>query len=229
MQATLPTVCARLACLAIALSALLGGSVNAANLIVNGDFSGGNSGFASGYRFTTTNLVPDTTYAVATDPHDLHPGAFSFGDHTSGSGKMFLANGPSSPNVVVWKQTVAVFPASNYEFSAWIASWGNANGYDPSPANLRFEINGVQIGGTFVAPSADAVFSQFTAGWVSNGNTLATIAIINDNIQIYGNDFAMDNISLSPTSPVVVPETHALALLGFGLAGIGVLGRRKTW
>src|SRR5215831_13312357 len=54
------------------------------NLVVNGDFSLGNTGFTSGYVFTS-DTTPEGTYCVDTNPHNCHPGGASYGDHTSGT------------------------------------------------------------------------------------------------------------------------------------------------
>jgi hypothetical protein len=78
----------------------VGASPNTANLLVNGDFSLGNTGFTSDYIFTS-DILPAGTYCIDTDPHHCHPLAASYGDHTSGTGLMLIANGDVTPNQVV--------------------------------------------------------------------------------------------------------------------------------
>ena len=75
-------------------------SPNAANLLVNGDFSLGNMGFTSDYIFTD-DTEPEGTYCINTDPHNCHPGGASYGDHTTGTGLMLNANGAVTPNQTV--------------------------------------------------------------------------------------------------------------------------------
>jgi hypothetical protein len=48
------------------------GSEPGLELIVNGDFEAGNTAFSSNYVYTTTNLFPERTYAVVTNPNPLH-------------------------------------------------------------------------------------------------------------------------------------------------------------
>src|SRR5262245_41705434 len=96
------------------------------NLIANGDFSLGNAGFGTGYTYSPGDVGPAQSYDVVDDPahsrpHDANP--VSYGDHTTGTGLMMAVNGATAPDVVVWSQTVAVSPASDYDFSLWLSSW----------------------------------------------------------------------------------------------------------
>src|SRR5262249_9477766 len=92
------------------------------NLLLNGDFEAGNTGFTSDYTYSPGDISPEGTYNIVRNPHDSHPGGASFGDHTSGTGLMLAANGASNTNLVVWRQSVAVVPNTTYEFSGWGAS-----------------------------------------------------------------------------------------------------------
>jgi hypothetical protein len=57
------------------------------NLISNGDFEGGSSGFSTDYISSPGNLVPEGTYEVLDNPQSSHAGFAPCGDHTSGSGQ----------------------------------------------------------------------------------------------------------------------------------------------
>lgn len=167
----------------------LNAKVTGANLIVNGDFSTGNTGFSSGYNYTN-NGIPEATYWVGVNPRTWHPGFVACGDHTTGAGNMMVVNGSSSINTVVWEQTITVTPHTNYAFSTWITSVLATN-----PAQLQFSINGLNLSGMISAPSATCNWTQFYATWNSGNSTTATIAIVNQNLQTAGNDFALDDIS----------------------------------
>ena len=118
--------------------------VVAGNLIVNGDFTAGNSGFGSGYSFSAADdcMLPGV-YDVVLQPADCHPYWAPFGDH-SGDGQMMAINGADIANVEVWSETVSVVPETQYYFSTWIAS-----SHPTSPAMLDFSINGTSIGTTW--------------------------------------------------------------------------------
>jgi gliding motility-associated-like protein len=158
------------------------------NLIVNGNFSMGNVGFTSAYTYTT-NLWPEATYCVGTNPQTFHSNFSPCGDHTTGNGNMMVVNASGTPNVIVWQQTVPVVPGANYVFSCWLASV-----HASSPAQLQFFVNGVQIGPVFAATSTTCNWNMFYNTWSSGTATSAVISIRNQNISLSGNDFAIDDL-----------------------------------
>ena len=168
------------------------------NLVVNGDFSAGNTGFTSSYTYVSSGageLVPESVYAIVTDPYPAHPAAFSFGDHTTGTGNMMAINGASTP-ISVWCETIPVTPNTNYNFSAWVANWSNADVGTGVPV-LQFQINGTLIGSADAITAADGVWTNFFATWNSGVNTTASICIYDETTAADGNDFALDDISFT--------------------------------
>ena len=163
------------------------------NLVSNGDFEGGASGFDSDYTLSPGNLVPEGLYDVLDNPQDDHPGFAPCDDHTSGSGNMMVVNGAGTPNQNVWCQTISVTPNSQYVLSAWVTSVVSG-----SPAMLQFSINGVTLGGVFNAPGGTCTWQNYFQIWNSGGNSSATICIVNQNTVLGGNDFALDDIVFSP-------------------------------
>jgi hypothetical protein len=87
-----------------------------AQLVVNGDFESGLTGFSTGYNREAPQILSAQAYNLLTDPGPANPFAVSYGDHTSGSGLMMAVNGATIPNVVVWQQTVTATPNTNYDF-----------------------------------------------------------------------------------------------------------------
>jgi hypothetical protein len=97
---------------------------SATNLIINGDFEAGNTGFSTGYQYyngTDFQLI-EGRYAIGVDPYNYHQAAASYGDHTSGQGNMMIVNGISSPDVTLWQQTISVLQNTDYEFSLWLSN-----------------------------------------------------------------------------------------------------------
>jgi hypothetical protein len=157
------------------------------NLVVNGDFEMGNTGFTSAYAYSPANLVPEGVYAVTTNPGALHPGFPNCSD-MSGGGNMMSINGANTPNIQVWCQTITVDPDTEYNFSAWVS-----NIITQSPAQLQFSANGQLLGPTFSA-TGTCNWQRFDATWYSGGNNSVTICIVNQNTAQSGNDFNLDNI-----------------------------------
>jgi hypothetical protein len=177
-----------------------------ANLIVNGDFEQGNTGFSTQYTYTVNGTYPNQ-YSINTNPKNWYNGYWSFGDHTTGNGKMLLidAAGPAGGTTgqTCWGQNVAVSSNKDYIFSAWIARISSG-----VSSTVRFSINGVTIG-TVVSNSSG--WLQVTNTWNSGLNTTASIVICETTgNNSSGNDFALDDISF-------IPEPTTIAILTFGM------------
>lgn len=161
------------------------------NLVQNGNFESGNTGFTSDYTFSN-NLQPEGRYSVVANANSVHSG-FQGNDHTNPPSGLFMAvNGAGTPGVNVWCQTVPVTPNTDYAFSTWVVSLVNN-----SPALLQFSINGTQIGNVFTAPTGLNNWAQFFDTWNSGNSTSATICILNQNTTLSGNDFGLDDIVFS--------------------------------
>lgn len=175
-----------------------------AEYVVNGDFEDGNTGFTSDYIYSS-NLIPEGNYYVGSNPQNYHP-AFHGSDHTSGTGMFMIVNGSGTPNTRVWSETVTVLPNCYYAFSTWVCSVSN----DGSPlARLQFSINGSQLGDVFVAPSALNHWEKFYQIWYSGNSTQAVITILNQNTNLNGNDFGLDDISFCLLS---CPDTRQVTV-----------------
>lgn len=162
------------------------------NLIVNGDFSQGNQGFTSQYAYTSNNTT-EGEYYIGPNPSAWYFAHYPCTDHTTGTGNMLLVNGSPQNNTEVWKTTVTITPHTNYAFSTWISSISL-----PNPAQLAFSINGNTIGSLITASQPPCNWQQFYTTWNSGPATSAVISIINKNTVLFGNDFALDDISFAP-------------------------------
>ncbi len=171
------------------------------NLVVNGDFESGNTGFTTGYGPGVGGafglLTNAGTYAITTNPQNVHNNFVNCADHgTTGPGNMMVVNGSTTPNTQVWGQTIAVSPNMDYNFSTWVTSVENVNAANVS--HLQFYINGVQIGAVFSPTLTGCDWQQFFELWNSGAATSANISIVAQNIS-GNNDFAIDDISFSST------------------------------
>jgi hypothetical protein len=203
---------------------LLAAAPASANLIANGGFEAGDTGFTSGYTSIATpgsppTLIAPATYAILNNPNLFHP---AFGGAPQ-AGNLFMAvNGADVAGVTVWESAVAipVTPNTTYYFGAWVSSL-----FPASPAQLAFSINGVQVGSSFSPSATVGLWSQFYEAWDSGSSTLATISIVNLNTAFNGNDFGLDSLTFGTEVPA--PEPASLALLGMGLLGLGAARLRR--
>jgi hypothetical protein len=175
------------------------GTPSSNNLVTNGNFSQGNTGFVSDYVYTNTpqtggtgGLYPEGFYAVAPSPRPFHDNFWGVHDHTSGSGNYMIINGAPSADHV-WEETVPVQTNTWYAFSTWINTQNSI-----LPAALRFTINGERLGPVIFAPADTATWVQFYTNWYSDANTTALIQIVDTVTIAGGNDFGLDDISFAP-------------------------------
>jgi len=183
------------------------------NLIVNGDFSAGNTGFTSAYAYTPNNTT-EGEYFVGPNPTAWNGGTAACVDHTTGNGNMMLINGAPTPGSNVWKETINVTPNTNYNFTCWAQSV-----FFASPAQLQFSINNVLIGPVFSPGGTTCNWQRFFSNWNSGTNATASIAIVNLNTTVGGNDFALDDISFAPVtiqrdSVKIIVDTPRVAAFG---------------
>jgi gliding motility-associated-like protein len=168
------------------------------NMVFNGDFSLGNTGFTSNYTYVANaGGGGQGIYGVATTAiswFEFFPSCNI--EHTTGIGKMMIIDGSTSNagNDKVWGQTIAVEPNKIYSFSYWVQTV--ALGNPASIANIELKINGIVVR-TDLAPSSECSWSLRTYTWNSEAATTADIALYNKVFVQQGNDFAIDDISFT--------------------------------
>ncbi|MDD2306717.1 MAG: G8 domain-containing protein [Prolixibacteraceae bacterium] len=202
-------------------------SINVSNeYVVNGSFDAGNTGFVTppsgSNKYTFVNdgpgyeLYPEGLYGVGTNGQNYH-GDFWGVDHTSGTGNFMIVNGfPGSPQPIVWQQTIVnLLPNTDYYFSAWAISLNNKG----NDAQLRFSINGTQLGTIADLTKIPGVSNnsnswhpegRFYGIWNSGANTSAILSIVDLQTALGGNDFGIDDISfgiLDPSPATVSPTS----------------------
>ncbi|HZZ41802.1 MAG TPA: hypothetical protein VFE58_02605 [Tepidisphaeraceae bacterium] len=190
---------------------LAAGGWAAADIITNGDFEAGNTGFTSQYIADSTidaGAVAGTKagagyYGIVTDSQFWHPSFTDFKDHTSGSGNMMIVNATDAADVTVWSEGgISLTPGATYQFSFWAAS-----AYPVSPATLHVTTNDNSLDQTFSLTSNAGAWEQFTTNFVA-GHSPLTINLIDTNLELSGNDFALDDFSLTQVaSTVPIPES----------------------
>ncbi len=224
-------------------------STDGQNLIVNGDFSLGSTGFTSGYAPHCLSCVGGSSgcdnrdahftgysnageYCVTNDVynnfHCCLPNfngtiTHTFTDHSPSADNLALfVDGNSVPGVDIWCQTVNVLPATNYYFTAFIATLF----YDGDPDKLgkiRFKINGVQVGPTITSPTTNGTWNSYTQVWSSGAMSgPISICITNDNTAATGNDFVIDDIAF--TSGCAYGAPGPVPLLNAGAASVSLCG-----
>ena len=203
------------------LSLALGSAAHAGpvNLITNGDFSAGLTGFSSDYTLGGDSM-DEGVLNVGTNPTQFHP----LWDNFTNTSNMLIVNGStSSTPATVWSETISLTKGAKYTYTGSVTSI-----YGDSPADLEAVAT---IGGKdYVFGTLQLLGGSSTPQWQTMTGTLTspfsgevTLKLIDLNTASSGNDFALTNLSL--TSAVPEPKSYTLALAG--LAALGFVMRRR--
>lgn len=168
-------------------------------LIKNGDFSLGNTGFSSSYTFAFSSLPGK--YGIVTDSRTANPNNWaSCKDHTTGTGRFAWFDLADTANAIMWSQKINNITANaNYTFSCWINSL-----FAGAPPEVNFLINGQPATTVFTASTSLCTWVQKTFVWNAGSSQSAIIAITNKSIFFQGNDVGIDDISFKKCSPISI-------------------------
>jgi hypothetical protein len=173
------------------------------NLVINGDFEAGNSGFTSALVYTPlTNSQTKGIYTVGDDSQTWNESFIpTMKDHTSGAGNMLMANGDSTGTALVWQQDVPVTAGVTYYISAWAAGL-----YGEFMPSLDFQVNGESIGSI---TTENRTWKNFSAQWTPTTNGTVTLSIIDTQFIppfLPGNHFAIDDIIFKPATSMDISD-----------------------
>lgn len=208
----------------------------APNLVPNGDFEAGNTGFTTDYILNTASGIPEGVYDVRTDGGPpYHPSWATYGDHTTGSGLYYIGNGSSDTTDIVWQNAapIAITAGTSYFFEAFLSNIccnSTFTGPNAQPA-LTFSVS--LDGGTTFTPldsltipvNSTGIWYGLSTTFSSGTATSAILRLTNAQDALSGNDFGLDDIFLGEQSSVV-PAPGAIALFGLGIGLLGLARRR---
>ncbi len=199
------TIANPIACPSVTTTYVVTGVDTGSNMILNGNFEQGNTGFSSSYGFGSAS---PGFYYVDPDP-SIYNAGHSGSDHTSGSGNFLIVDGATTSNTNVWCQTVTVTPNTDYSFSAWLNNIiiTSNNFTDPT---LQFTVNGSPLCASLTLPELPDVWVEIACNWNSGVNTSVTICLYSLSTAGVGNDFGVDDISF--TGPGTCANTDAVTI-----------------
>jgi large repetitive protein len=221
------------------------------NLITNGDFESGGPGTGfdvngAGY----VNITPPPplsgtsapgNYAFLTNPQPMNTAFFlSFGDHTSGTGRMMVIDGNTTGGAQrFWRLgntgggVCGLTVGATYTFSYWIRSASSTVTGVSTQADIGIQVNNAAgltlTGGSTLAPLPAAGWQKVTYTFQPT-NACINIELWNNNTNPVGNDFAVDDFELLPPptplsisysiSNVTCPGANDGAIVVYGIGGI---------
>jgi gliding motility-associated-like protein len=163
------------------------------DLVTNGSFTQGNSGFTSDYSPASgffCPLCPEGVYGIGTNAL-LFNFNFAGTDHTNPpNGSFFIANGATVNNARVWCQTFNVQPFTDYTLQFF--GRDISTNTDPHPlAIISASFNGITVGDSL---SCSNGWQEQLVTWNSGNATTLELCLINHQNLGGGNDFGLDDI-----------------------------------
>ncbi len=170
-----------------------GNSLSGVNLLTNGNFQLGNTGdLGFGSTYIHQQVAPATkgNYWVCANPQDVYGGFCNCADKTTPDNYQMVVDGGTSTGMIVWSQTVAVAPQTDFQFRYWVQTvFNHAN-----LAKLQLYINNAPIGTVNTAPAYGQPWKEFIYNSNSANNTQLQLTLINTSLEPDGNDFALDSM-----------------------------------
>jgi|GEM_PF-5373029 len=179
------------------------------NLITNGDFSLGNTGFTSDHVYSSTyapcNYYIGTTFFNYYDP--------TYKDHTSTNDNLYMSIDGCSTPAIIWEQQITVIPNTDYKFGFWATRAAVAQ--PVLETSFTGNVTGLQVMSTQTGLPSYNNYWHWDAFdspvWNSGSNTQVTIKVRNLETATGGVDFGLDDFSFrrvcSSTSSLTVTVT----------------------
>ncbi len=169
-----------------------GATVAPSNLLKNGNFDAGNTGFTSELLYSTGSGCG--VYNISNKANTCFTWASACAEHTGNGGKMMVIDGEGGDAWhVYWKQTVNVQPNTTYEFSYWAMPLNGGN--SPKLYTVINNMNTGNVSGQTTLGTTGCTWQKITFTWNSGSATQANIMLKDDVGNCAGNDFAIDDMS----------------------------------
>jgi len=162
------------------------------NLIINGNFEGGNNDFTHGPGYFHNCVASSTAgqYCIGNNANSIN--GFWTGSPVSGNLFMFADGNPPQD---VWCQTVAVSSNTSYNFEFWYNNVDHTTNPLTMPSDLQVTINTIPLFTTGLFEQDPDVWLSKSETWCSGIETSADICIQEINGNVSGLDFGIDSIT----------------------------------
>ncbi len=155
----------------------------------------GKSDFGAG----TVNSSTPGKYSVQNNPYAYRTSFGQFAPHT-GSNQM-VVNGSSTITDRVWYKSVGVSAGGVYTFCAWAAK------VDATQPKIQLKVNGAEVAATDLSTSAIGAWIEICGSYtIPAGVTSVEIAVLNKNATGGADNFSLDDLCFTLTTPPPPPS-----------------------
>jgi len=189
---------------------LLGSVFAQHELIINGEFTNGNTGFVTQYHHKPSGDVSQGEYCIDNNCQGHNNLGLGWPSVPGTSGKYMIVNGEgwdAAPSKIVWKQTVNVTSQTTYDFSCKLVNLSRSIfGLNASPSILRIRVR--KSNGAATTLGDDVELNVANHNWQTVNRTWSSGSYCGElSIEIYdvydddpdhGDDFGLDQISFVP-------------------------------
>ncbi len=185
------------------------------NLVTNGDFSAGNTGFTSQFTYSPVNVQNEGMYTVGLNAswyHNQFQGTGTGNFLIGNAGYVSWLNGQLN----VWCQTIPCCPGQTYTLSFRARTLSNA-----LPARAVWNMDGNTVmWPDFTFPAYSAGWQLFSTTWTAApGQTSVNACIRITSGDGIGDDFGIDDINIAGT--IVLRDTLHVSVTPLPTVGLG--------
>jgi outer membrane protein OmpA-like peptidoglycan-associated protein len=169
------------------------------NLVKNGDFENGVTGFKSDFINHPSNDVYTWGYYVITDNVAKYLAGGVFVNPTPNTGKYYAIDMNNMGKQRLWYDSVTVKPNTTYSFSCMAT---NVNNEFTAPGVMNLKVNGKQVCPSRTLSNGSNAWMPLTVHYKTGPQeTRVEIAIVDEIWTLMGNDVALDNIIFKEIPP----------------------------
>ncbi|MBK9421466.1 MAG: gliding motility-associated C-terminal domain-containing protein [Flavobacteriales bacterium] len=184
------------------------------NLVTNGDFNSGNTGFSSQFTYSATSVQNEGYYTVGANAHNYHT---QF--QGTGSGNFLIVNAGYlswlNNQYDAWCQTIPVCPGQTYTLSYRARTLTN-----DLQARILWRMDGYDQWPEVTLPSYSAGWQTITSTWTAGaGQTSVSACLHVTSGDGVGDDFGIDDISISGT--IVLTDTVHVSVTPLPTVNLG--------
>jgi len=222
----------RLSIALLAAATFMASPAGAANLLVDGSFESGFSGWTLGgtsgdgfppvvISYNSSAGYPGGAFGepIPNDNAAGNPALDPVGDHAA----YFVAD-LARPQTLTQSVTIVAGTSYTFGFDAYVPGNGAAN---PNDATLTATVGGLQFASFSASSSPVQQWLHFSSAAMAGVSGTVDFVFTYNSFGVPAKDFVIDRVYFAPTASIPEPATWALMLGGFGFVG-AVSRRRKA-